>query len=104
MVCIQKYASNNPSIVACVLVAAVTYLENRYLATVRDAHTQFDGRGSGAMTHIPSFIQIDTGIYKLIRGRYSDTQMHMHYGDRVSLLYFFFKVRKLSYLSLSIFT
>jgi hypothetical protein len=41
--------------------------------------------GSVAMTHIPRFIKIDSGIQKLMRG---DTQPHIHRqdGDRISLL------------------
>jgi hypothetical protein len=39
-------ASNNPCIVACVFVTAVTFLQNRCLATTGDTHTdtQTDGR------------------------------------------------------------
>jgi hypothetical protein len=42
--------------------------------------------GSNAMTHIPSFIKIGSGIQKLIRG---DSQKHRKNGDRISLLPFF---------------
>jgi hypothetical protein len=46
--------------------------------------------GSGAMIYIPSFIQIGSGIQKLIGG---DSQTHREHGDLTSLLYFF-KIRK----------
>jgi hypothetical protein len=39
--------------------------------------------GSGAMIYIPSFINIGSGIQKLIAG---DTQAHRQHGDRISLL------------------
>jgi hypothetical protein len=67
-------------IVACVFVAAVTFLPRRCLATIRD--TQTDGRdfmkhavemGSGAMIYIPSFIKTGSGIQKLIGGIHRHT-------------------------------
>jgi hypothetical protein len=45
---------------------------------------------TGAMIDIPSFITIGSGIQKLI----GDTQTHRQHGDRISLLSFFFKIRK----------
>jgi hypothetical protein len=48
--------------------------------------------GSGAMIYVPSFIKIGSGIQKLtgeIR-RHTETQR----GDLSSLIYFFFKIRK----------
>jgi hypothetical protein len=42
--------------------------------------------GSGAMTYIPSFLKIGSGIQKLIGG-YTDTQT----GELISLLLFFSK-------------
>jgi hypothetical protein len=48
--------------------------------------------GSGAMIYIPSFIKIGSGIQKLKRG-FTETQ----HDDLISLLlFFFFKIRKLS--------
>jgi hypothetical protein len=44
--------------------------------------------GSGAMIYIPSFIQIGTGIQKLIGW---DSQTHRQRGDLISLLLFFFR-------------
>jgi hypothetical protein len=38
--------------------------------------------GSGAVIYVPSFIQIGSGIQKLIGG---DTQTHRQPGDAVSL-------------------
>jgi hypothetical protein len=48
--------------------------------------------GSGAMIYIPvpSFIKIGSGIQKFIRG----IHRHRQDGDRRSLLFFFFKIRK----------
>jgi hypothetical protein len=48
--------------------------------------------GSGAMIYVPSFIEIGSGVQKLIRG---DTQTHAHGQQRdvISLLYYF-KIRK----------
>jgi hypothetical protein len=43
--------------------------------------------GSGAMTHVPSFIKIGSGIRKLIGGT------HRQHGDRIIIL-LFFKIRK----------
>jgi hypothetical protein len=44
--------------------------------------------GSGAMTYIPSFINIGSGIQELERG---DSQTHGQHGDRLSPLLFFSK-------------
>jgi hypothetical protein len=44
--------------------------------------------GSGAMTYIPSFMKIGSGIQKLIGG---DIQTHRQHGERISLLSFFSK-------------
>jgi hypothetical protein len=43
---IENDASNNSSIVACVFVAAVTFIPSRCLETIRDTHidTETDGR------------------------------------------------------------
>jgi hypothetical protein len=38
--------------------------------------------GSGAMIYIPSFIKIDSGIQKLVKG--GDRQTDRHDGDRIS--------------------
>jgi hypothetical protein len=46
--------------------------------------------GSGAMICIPSFIKTGSGIRKLIVGGFTDRQ----HGDRISLLTFFFLIRK----------
>jgi hypothetical protein len=67
---IENDTSNNHSIIACVFVAAVTYLPISYLATIRMHAVEM---GSCAMIYIPSFINTDSGIQKLIRG-YSQTQ------------------------------
>jgi hypothetical protein len=49
--------------------------------------------GSGAMTYIPSFVKIGSGIQKLIKRGYTDT--HRQHEDRIILLLvFFFKMRK----------
>jgi hypothetical protein len=34
--------------------------------------------GSGAVTYIPSFIKIGSGVQKLIRGGYTDRHTHTH--------------------------
>jgi hypothetical protein len=39
--------------------------------------------GSGAMIYIPSFINIDSGIQKLIG---TDSHTNRQHGDRISLL------------------
>jgi hypothetical protein len=44
--------------------------------------------GSGAMTYIPSFLKIGSGIQNLI-GR-GDSQTHRQHGDR----FLFYKIRK----------
>jgi hypothetical protein len=77
----ENDVSSNFYIVACVLVAAITFLPRRCLATLtyiytdwREPFTKYAVQmGSGAMIHIPSFIQIGSGFPKLI-GR--DTQIH----------------------------
>jgi hypothetical protein len=91
---IENDASNISSIVACVFVAAVTFLPSRCLATIGGytyGHTYW-GEGfmkyaidicSVAMMCIPSFIQIGSGIQKLIRG------IHRQHGDLISLHLFF---------------
>jgi hypothetical protein len=46
---------------------------------------------SGAMLlHMPSFMKIGSGVQKLIWGR----RIHRADGDRISLLPFFFKMRR----------
>jgi hypothetical protein len=51
--------------------------------------------GSGAMICISSFINIGSGIQKLIE---RDTQTHSQHADLISLLlFFFFKIRKVGY-------
>jgi hypothetical protein len=47
--------------------------------------------GSGAVIYVPSFIQIGSGVQKLIGG-YTDT--HRQQRDLISLLCFF-KIRKI---------
>jgi hypothetical protein len=44
--------------------------------------------GSGAMIYIPSFINIGSGIGKLMGG-FTDTQTSRQQGDRISLFLFF---------------
>jgi hypothetical protein len=44
--------------------------------------------GSGAVIYVPSFPKIGSGIQTLVRGGGGDTH------DLISLLYFFFKIRK----------
>jgi hypothetical protein len=51
--------------------------------------------GSGAMIYVPSFINIGSGIQKLIGREYTDT--HRQQRDLISLLYFF-KIRKVGLL------
>jgi hypothetical protein len=46
-----------------------------------------DEIGSGAMTYIPSFIKIGSGIRKLRRGVHR--QSHRQHGDLISLPLFF---------------
>jgi hypothetical protein len=66
--------SNNSSINACVFVTVESFLAVEM--------------GSGAVIYVPSFIQIGSGVQKLIRG---DTRTHTHGQqlDLISLLYFF---------------
>jgi hypothetical protein len=40
---IENYANKTSSIVACVFVAAVTFLPSRYLATVEEIYLQTQG-------------------------------------------------------------
>jgi hypothetical protein len=65
---IENDGSNSP-IVACVFVAAITFLQSRCQATVGDKHRLVGGFtkyvveiGSEAMIHVPSFIKIGSGI------------------------------------------
>jgi hypothetical protein len=69
--------NNNSSIVACVFVAVATFLPSRCLATIgeythrlKDLWEEFIKyaveMGSGAMTHLSSFITIGSAIQKLI--------------------------------------
>jgi hypothetical protein len=81
-------------------VAAGTSLSSSYLAMIGGhtyRHTDWwEGfmkyaveMSSGVMIYIRSFIKINSGIQKLIRGIYR----HRQHGDRISLLSFF-KIRK----------
>jgi hypothetical protein len=47
--------------------------------------------GSGAVTHIPSFIMIGSGVQKLIGGIHRHTNTHGQQRDIIRLLYFFKK-------------
>jgi hypothetical protein len=81
---------------------------SRCLATKAYTYTdtQTDGRdfyyavemGSGAVIYVPSFIQIGSGIQKLIGGIQTHTHTHTHtYGQECNLisLIYFFKIRKI---------
>jgi hypothetical protein len=92
---IENDTSNNSSIVACVFVTTVMFLQSHCLATIGgflprhclamigDTHTHtnwWEGlfnyaveMGSGAMIYVPTFINIGSGIQKIIWG---DTQLH----------------------------
>jgi hypothetical protein len=50
-------------------------------------------KGSGAMIYIPSFINIGSGIQKLLERGYSDTETDRQHGDLTNLFYFF-NIRK----------
>jgi hypothetical protein len=73
---IENRAYNNPSIVACVFIAMVTFLPSRCLTTIEGytyRHTRLVGfmhyaaeMGSGFMIFVPSFTQIVSGIHNLI--------------------------------------
>jgi hypothetical protein len=50
--------------------------------------------GSGAVIYVQSFIQIGSGVQKLIGGnKQTHTHTHTEQRDLISLLYFF-KIRK----------
>jgi hypothetical protein len=51
--------------------------------------------GSGAMINVPRYIQIGSGVQKLIGG-YTDTHTHGQQSDLISLLYFS-KIGKVGY-------
>jgi hypothetical protein len=95
---IENDASNNYSIVSCVFVAAVTFLQSRFLATIGGytyKHTdKWEGfmkcaveMGSRAMIHIPSFIKIGSKVH----GGKGNTHIYRQHGDLISLLYFLSK-------------
>jgi hypothetical protein len=50
--------------------------------------------GSGAMIYMSSFIKTGSGIQKFI-GR--STQTHSQHGNLISLVLYFFKIRKVGY-------
>jgi hypothetical protein len=52
--------------------------------------------GTGALICKPSFIMIGSAIQKLIGEKHIPTHMHTHrqQGDIITLLLFFFKLRK----------
>jgi hypothetical protein len=55
--------------------------------------------GSDAMIHVPSFIEIGSGIQKL-NHRVTHTHTYKYHDDFVSLLsFFFFKIRRLKMLN-----
>jgi hypothetical protein len=85
---IENDTSNNFSIVACVLVAAVTFLPSRCLANTGDKHTdtQTDVEGfmkyaveldSGGIIYTPNFIKTGSRFQKLMREihRYTDSMV-----------------------------
>jgi hypothetical protein len=82
---IENDTFSNSSVVACVFVAAVTFLSNRCLVTYTYKHTgSMEGfmkyavqMGSGAMIYIPSFIKTGLGIQRLIGGRHRHTDSMM---------------------------
>jgi hypothetical protein len=84
----KKYAFNNFSIVACVIVAEVTFLPSISLQTIgrytyrhRDSWDGFMKyaveMGSGGMIYVPSFIKIGSGIQKLTEGTHIHTEIIM---------------------------
>jgi hypothetical protein len=86
--------SNNCSIVACVFVAAVSFLQSRCLATVRDTHTvrvtewiyeasYLDGRRCHDVHSQVSLNKIGGGLQKLL-GR-----IHRQQANLISLLLFY---------------
>jgi hypothetical protein len=88
-------------LVACVFAAAVTFLPNPCLVTRGD--TQTHGRdiwnapfemGSGAITHILSFIKIVSGIQKLMAGGGGFSETQTTWWAHKHTFYFFFKIRK----------
>jgi hypothetical protein len=54
-------------------------------------------------SYVPNFIKIGSGVQKLMgwggsqTHKHTDAQTHGHNGDRISLLSFFFKIRKVGY-------
>jgi hypothetical protein len=51
--------------------------------------------GSGAVVYVPSFINIGSGIQKLMGGGDTDTHKHTHIQQRDLIsLFYFFKIRK----------
>jgi hypothetical protein len=90
---IEEDESKNSSIVACVFVAAVTFLSSRFLATLGDyTYIRLDwweyaaDMSLGDMIYIPTFINTGSAFQKLMVG-HTDRQ----HGDRISLLLFFFQ-------------
>jgi hypothetical protein len=85
---IENDESNNSSIVACVFVAAVTFLPSRCLSTYTYRHTDWweafmkyaVKKGLGNMIYIPSLMKIGSSIQKLMGGkvvnRHTDTETH----------------------------
>jgi uncharacterized membrane protein YozB (DUF420 family) len=90
---IENNTSNNSSIVACVFVAAVTFLPSRCLARKEGFMKYAVQICSRAMIYIyiSSLIKIGSGVQKLIRG---DLQAHRQQGDLISLFSLFQKKKK----------
>jgi hypothetical protein len=80
----ENNASNNPSIVACVFIATVTFLLSCCLATYTYRHPDcWEGfkkyaveMGSSAMIYMPSFMKTGSGIQNLMGG------IHRHKQER----------------------
>jgi branched-subunit amino acid transport protein len=81
---IENDASNSSSVVACIFVAAATFLLSRCLATIRGytyRYTDWWERfmkyavemGSVAIVYIPSFIKSGSSIQKLMWGIHKHT-------------------------------
>jgi hypothetical protein len=103
--CIQ-IMSNNFSIVAPVFIAAVTFLPNRFLATIGRCtyrhtlmSTIYEERRSGGLRCHDMHTKLYKDWFTHSKVERGNTQIHRQHGDHISILNFF-KVRKVGYIKI----
>jgi hypothetical protein len=91
----EKDRSKNSSIVACVFISTEPLLSSKKGIYIQPQILKHAAEmDSGVILHISGSIKIASAIQKIDR---EDLQGHRQHDDRISLLLFFWKIRKIGY-------